>query len=107
MNPLNKIEEVKEVISKEDIVVALFSDLSCNVCLAITPDLIQMAEEHPKVAFISMDTEVVKAMVGECLIFAYPTIIVFAQGKESGRFERLFSMMDIEETVSRLESFIF
>lgn len=59
MNPLNKIEEVKEVISKEDIVVALFSDLSCNVCLAITPDLIQMAEEHPKVAFISMDTEVV------------------------------------------------
>lgn len=107
MNQLSKIEEVKDVINKEAIVVALFSDLSCNVCLAITPDLIQMAEDHPKVTFVSMDTEVVKAMVSAYLVFVYPTIIVFAQGKETRRFERLFSMMDIEETVSRLESFIF
>lgn len=107
MIQIGNIEDAKETIKHQEIVVALLSDLSCNVCLAITPELLQMAEMHPKVTFVAMDTEVVKAMVSEYLIFAYPTIIVFAQGKETRRFERLFYMMEIEDTVSRLESFLF
>lgn len=104
---LNDLEQVRKTIQEDDLVVMLFSDLGCNVCLAITPDLDDMAERYPLAKFMTADVEVIKALVGEHLIFVYPTIVVFAQGKETKRFERVFSMADIEETVDRYYHMIF
>jgi len=100
---LSSPEAIKLQIANEDIVVALFSDLACNVCLSITPDLLDMSERYPRVSFISADVEAVKALVGDYLILVYPTIIVFAQGKETKRFERLFSLDQLEETIERFD----
>lgn len=100
-------EEVKELIKNEDLVIALFSDLGCNVCLSITPDLEEMSLSYENAKFISADVETIKALVGEYMVFVYPTIIVFAQGKETRRFERVFSISDIDETVSRFNGLLF
>ncbi|MBE0451549.1 MAG: thioredoxin family protein [Clostridia bacterium] len=104
---LNNLVQVKKSIQEDDLVVMLFSDLGCNVCLAITPDLDEMAQRYPLAKFITADVEVIKALVGEHLIFVYPTIVVFAQGKETKRFERVFSMDDIEATIDRYYHMIF
>lgn len=95
--------EINEIIETADLVVALFSDLGCNVCLAITPDLEEMSEVYNRVKFISADVEAVKALVGKYLVFVYPTIIIFAQGKETRRFERVFSLEDMKATIQRLD----
>ncbi len=100
-------EEVREIIKTEDLVVALFSDLGCNVCLSITPDLEEMSNMYERAHFISANVETIKALVGEYMVFVYPTIIVFAQGKETNRFERVFSISDIEATVSRFSGLLF
>ncbi|MDH8679539.1 thioredoxin family protein [Fusibacter bizertensis] len=100
-------EAVKEIIKNEDLVVALFSDLGCNVCLSITPDLEEMSQSYAKAQFISADVETIKALVGEYMVFVYPTIIIFAQGKETKRFERVFSIGEIEATVSRFSELLF
>ena len=104
---LKDLEQVKKSIQEDDLVVMLFSDLGCNVCLAITPDLDEMAQRYPLAKFMTADVEVIKALVGEHLIFVYPTIVVFAQGKETKRFERVFSMDDIEATIDRYYNMIF
>jgi thiol-disulfide isomerase/thioredoxin len=104
---LNDLEQVKKSIQEDDLVVMLFSDLGCNVCLAITPDLDDMAQRYPLAKFMTADVEVIKTLVGEHLIFVYPTIVVFAQGKETKRFERVFSMDDIEATIDRYYHMIF
>ena len=101
------VDTIKKAISEEPLVVALFSDLGCNVCLAITPELESLSEVYPKIKVISADVETIKALVGDYLVFVYPTIIIFAEGKETRRFERVFSMGDIEATVSRLNGLIF
>lgn len=106
MNNYSSPESIKALIAEEDIVVALFSDLACNVCLSITPDLIEMSNRYPRVSFITADVEAVKALVGEYLILVYPTIIVFAQGKETKRFERLFSLDVLEETIERFDTIL-
>lgn len=95
--------EINEIIETEDLVVALFSDLGCNVCLSITPDLEEMSEVYNRVKFISADVEAVKALVGKYLVFVYPTIIIYAQGKETRRFERVFSLEDMKATIQRLD----
>ncbi|GAB6108077.1 thioredoxin family protein [Fusibacter bizertensis] len=100
-------DEVNALIKNEDLVVALFSDLGCNVCLSITPDLEEMSEAYEKSHFISADVETIKTLVGEYGVFVYPTVIVFTQGKEAIRFERVFSIGDIEASVSRYNDLLF
>ncbi len=107
MNNLKDLEQVRKTIQEDDLVVMLFSDLGCNVCLAISPDLDDLSERYPLAKFLTADVEVIKSLVGEHLIFVYPTIVIFAQGKETMRFERVFSMHDIESTIDRYYHLIF
>lgn len=107
MNTLNSIEEVKATIASSDLTLVLLSDMGCNVCLAITPELEALAKLYPKAAFISGDAHVVKALVGEFMVFVYPTIIIFAQGKETKRFERVFSVDDIHATLDRYYNLLY
>lgn len=100
-------EAVKETIREKSLVIALFSDLECNVCLAITPDLEALSDKYNQANFVTADVEVIKSLVGEYMVFVYPTIIIFAEGKETKRFERVFSMEDVEASIDRYYSLIF
>lgn len=101
------VDAIKKTISEAPLVVALLSDLGCNVCLAISPELEALSEAYPNIKVISADVETIKALVGDYLVFVYPTVIIFAEGKETQRFERVFSMGDIEAAVSRLNGLLF
>lgn len=107
MKIMNTIEEFRQVVESESLVLAQVSDLGCNVCLAITPDLDDMSTRYPKATFISVDTKVIPEMASEHLVFVYPTLIVFAEGKETKRFERVFSLLDVEEHIDRMASILF
>lgn len=98
---------MRQVISEKPMVVALVSDMDCNVCLAITPELMAMEEHFPEVTFVSLDTKEVPAVAGEHLVFVYPTLILFAEGKETVRYERVFSMLDVEAHIERLADLLF
>lgn len=107
MEQMNELSKIRKSIQEDDLVMFLFSDLECNVCLSIYPDLEEMSHRYPKAKFLTADVESIKELVGEHLVFVYPTIIIFAQGKETKRFERVFSINDIEATIDRYYSMIF
>jgi thiol-disulfide isomerase/thioredoxin len=104
---ISHLEALRQVISEKPMVVALVSDMDCNVCLAITPELMAMEEHFPEVTFVSLDTKEVPAVAGEHLVFVYPTLILFAEGKETVRYERVFSMLDVEAHIERLADLLF
>ena len=87
--------------------VGLFSDLGCNVCLAITPELEQMSERFPRVSFMSVDVKLEPSLVSKYLVLVYPTIILYTQGKEAMRYERLISLEQLEATVERYDDIIY
>lgn len=101
MLTLEKPKDLEHLIQGTDIVVALMSDMSCNVCLAIYPDLEFMSHEFPGVIFVSADVTSMRNLVGQYMIFVYPTIIIFVNGKETVRYERVFSLMDVETSINR------
>ncbi len=94
-------KDLESLIQMKEIVVVLMSDMSCGVCLAIYPELESMSQIFPDVIFSFVDMTIAKKLIGQHMIFVYPTIIIFVQGKETVRFERLFSMIDVESTISR------
>ena len=106
MLALDKPNDLEHLIKGIDIVVALMSDMSCNVCLAIYPDLESMSQQFPNVMFVSADVTSMKNLVGQYMIFTVPTIIIFVNGKETVRFERVFSLMDVEISISRYDQLL-
>jgi thiol-disulfide isomerase/thioredoxin len=101
MLTIDNPNSLEHLIKSTDIVVMLMSDMSCNVCLAIYPELEAMSQRIPNVIFASSDVTTTKTLVGRYMIFLYPTIIVFVMGKETVRFERVFSLKDVESAINR------
>jgi len=104
---MHHLDELRTIIAESPMVVALISDMGCNVCLAITPEIIAIEEHFPDVTFVSLDTKEVPAVASEHLVFVYPTLIIFAEGKETVRYERVFSMLDVEAHIERLADLLF
>lgn len=107
MRQFSNREALKQEIDNNDIVFMLLSDLGCNVCLSIYPDIEELEKKYPRIDFISADPSMDQSMIGEYLVLVYPTIIVFVDGKETYRFERLMSFDDIEQKLNRLETLYF
>lgn len=107
MKQFSNREALKQEIESHDIVFMLLSDLGCNVCLSIYPDIEALEKKYTRVCFISADPSLDQTIVGEYLVLVYPTIIVFVDGRETYRFERLMSFDDIEQKLARLESLYF
>ena len=103
---MSQINEIEQVIETESMVVALFSDLGCNVCLAITPELEKLSESYPNVRFISADVKLEPSLVSRYLVLVYPTLILFTQGKEAMRYERLVSLDQLEATINRYDTIL-
>ncbi len=103
----NRADEIRELVQNSELVLLLLSGSDCNVCLSIYPDLEEMESRHNRITFINADPEVTKELVGEYLVFVYPTILIFADGKTFYRFERVFSLEDMEHQINRLETMYF
>ena len=98
---------LKARIESEALAVVLFSDAACNVCLSIYPELEEIEKKYSKAYFTMVEVSEMQSLVGEHLIFVYPTLVVFAMGKVTKRFERVFSMTDVEAHISRYYGMIF
>lgn len=93
--------DLEHLIHTNKIVVVLMSDKGCNVCLAIYPELEIMSQQFPNVIFAYADVPSMKNLVSQYMVFVYPTIVIFVEGKETIRFERLFSLYNIESAINR------
>ncbi|MBS7525739.1 thioredoxin family protein [Fusibacter paucivorans] len=107
MNEIKTLESFKSILANKPLVVALVSDIGCNVCLAITPELETLSKHYHNAHFVMVDTADIPEIIGDQLVFVYPTLIVFADGKETMRFERVFSMLDVEAHIERMTELIF
>lgn len=106
MKAIKDVETLNQMIEEESMLLAVFSDIGCSVCLAIHPELEALEKDHENVSFVTVEVTELKSVVGDKRIFVYPTIIIFTMGKEAKRFERVFAMDDIKKTLERYESII-
>jgi thiol-disulfide isomerase/thioredoxin len=96
------LEEIKEIIDKEDGVMLYFWGDNCAVCDALKPKLIESFKENfPKIKQIFIDAKNNTDIAAHFSVFSIPTTIVFLAGKEFAREGRAMSIGALVEKIKR------
>ncbi len=93
--------ELQTVLDEHPLTLLYFSTPTCNVCKVLKPQVKALLEEEPPWYFQYMNTEESMEIAGQYLIFAVPTLLLMADGKEIGRLSRHFGMHELEHQVHR------
>ena len=94
-------EELKDILAEKPLTLLYFSTPTCNVCKVLRPKVEHLLAEEPPWHFQYVNTEASLEIAGQLLIFAVPTILLMAEGREIARLSRHFGMQELETPIRR------
>lgn len=96
------LDEIKDLIEKEDGVMLYFWGDNCAVCDALKPKIKESFENNfPKIKQIYIDAKNSQEIAANFSVFSIPTTIVFLGGKEFAREGRAVSIASLVEKIKR------
>ncbi|MGV6846342.1 MAG: thioredoxin family protein [Lutibacter sp.] len=104
----DSITEFNKVLQSNNAVLLYFSTLSCRVGENVEPkvrDLLQ--NKFNNINFYHVDLNLSPKIAAHCQVFVEPTIILYFEGKETIRKSRAFSLLELEEQISRIYQLFF
>ncbi|MBN2259148.1 MAG: thioredoxin family protein [Clostridiales bacterium] len=104
---LNNVDQIKEILEKEQMVLAYFTTADCNLCKDLFPKIEQMLEQFPKITGIRGEADKDPKIVGAFSVFVVPTIVLFVEGKETIRRSRTISVDELASAIDRYYGMIF
>ncbi len=105
---VESLEQLNEILEKQDAVIVYFSHENCNVCKVLKPKVAQMLKERfPKAKMIYADTVKNPEIAGQNRVFAVPTIVAFFGGRELFRKSRSIGINELAQAIERPYSIIF
>lgn len=107
MHIMNSIEDIKNIIKNNEIVLVYFGNNLWGVCKDLKPKVLAMLQNYPNVKTIYVDGEKSHNTAVHFNIFTFPGIIVYVDGKESIREAKHMSIGDIESRIYRYYNLIF
>ncbi len=93
--------ELTSVLENHPLTLLYFSTPTCNVCKVLKPQVEALLKEEAPWHFQYMNTEASMEITGQYLIFAVPTLLLMADGREIARLSRHFGMHELEQPVRR------
>ena len=94
-------ETLQTILAEKPLTLLYFSTPSCNVCKVLRPKVEHLLQEHAPWHFQYVNTEEAMELAGQHLIFAVPTLLLMADGREIARLSRHFGMHELEAPVRR------
>ncbi len=94
-------QELKTILAEYPLTVLYFSTPTCSVCRVLRPRVETFIQDQPLWHFQYVNTEESREIAGQHLIFAVPTILLVAEGREIERLSRHFGMHELEEPIRR------
>ncbi|KAF2718910.1 DUF862-domain-containing protein [Polychaeton citri CBS 116435] len=100
--------ELERVLSsaRDSAVVIFFTSSTCAPCKLVQPTFVGLAEENPRVAFVSVDTHVASQIAATYNIRATPTFMTFNKGAKDTEWTGADPGI-LESNVSSLLTLIF
>lgn len=102
LTPLPTEDALAPKIASGELIVAYASHDECNVCKVIKPQVAELLAER-KIEGLYLNTKTLPETAGQQLVFAVPTIIVYADGREIHRLGRHFSMGELDRFLGRVQ----
>lgn len=85
-----------------------FTTPGCGVCKVLKPKLqALLAERFPQMGFAQVDCAAAPSLAANMGVFAVPTLIVFAEGRESLRKSRSFGLGELAAGLERPYRMLF
>ncbi len=94
-------EELTQILDEHPLTLLYFSTPTCGVCKVLKPQVKALLEAEPPWHFEYINTEASMEIAGQQLIFAVPTLLLMAEGREVARLSRHFGMHELEQPVRR------
>lgn len=107
MQKLNKIDDIKKLISNEKMVLLYFSTNDCGICTTLLPKIEKMLLDYTEISNAHVSIDELPAVSSEFSIFTVPTVLLFAEGKEVIREARFISMDMLEDKIQKYYNIIF
>ncbi|GET33285.1 thioredoxin-like protein YdfQ [Prolixibacter bellariivorans] len=96
----------EELVETEALVLLYFTGPNCSVCHVLRPKVEALVQsEFPKVAFRAVSVDQEPELAASFSVFTVPTVIFFAEGKETFRKVRAFSLDELQGDMSRIYRF--
>ena len=99
---VNSSEEFIRALNNK-IVIFYFSSESCAVCRSFLPQFKSLLEsQFPEIDFYQIHSELNTALCADNMVFTFPTILIFVNGKETLRFSRIIPLSNVRDALDRL-----
>jgi len=101
-HPILTVNDFAGFIGQNALCVVYFSGPGCAVCEQLRPKLFGLLNsEFPQVPIAQVDCADQKVLAAEQRVFSIPTLVIFAEGRESQRFVRSFSPTEVARQLLR------
>lgn len=84
-----------DILGERPRVAVYLTTETCGPCHAVRP-WAQALFDDPDWTWVPIDTQQSPDVAGQLLVFAHPTLILFADGREQARFSRVVPRADVE-----------
>lgn len=104
---INSNEEIKNIISDNEMVILYFSNKVCGVCEVIRNKVESILEFYPKVKMVDIDGEENMELAALNNVFSFPLLILYVDGKEVIRVGRNVNLLELEKTIKRYYDMLY
>jgi len=94
-------EALQILLTEYPLTLLYFTTPTCSVCKVMKPKVEALVSEVPPWHFEYINTEESREIAGQNLVFAVPTLLLMAEGREVARHSRHFAMHDLESILAR------
>jgi thiol-disulfide isomerase/thioredoxin len=99
-------DEIDEFLGSKPLNVVYFSADNCSACKAIKPKVEELSKEFPQLGMGEVNLSDNIEPSTRFNVFVVPAVLVFAEGKETIRMARNFSVHELKEKIERYYSFL-
>lgn len=96
------LDEVREHIEKETLVLVYVYGETCSVCHAVMPQIKPVIEQFESIVPMQIDSERFPEVSGEWTIFTVPVILLFLNGKEILRKARFIEKRELDTQLTKI-----
>ncbi|MBK1812167.1 thioredoxin family protein [Clostridium sp. YIM B02505] len=103
----NNNEDIKNIISNNEIVILYFSNTVCGACEVIRSKVQDILKAYSKVKLIDINGEEQIELAAQHNVFSFPLMILYAHSKEIMRVGRNVNLLELEDTIKRYYDMLF
>lgn len=103
----NNNEEIKNIISNNEMVILYFSNMVCGACDVIRSKVQDILEVYSEVKLVDINGEEQIELAAQHNVFSFPLAILYVDGKEVMRVGRNVNLLELEGTIKRYYDMLF